>query len=383
MVDRRAVVRGVEILVIAAFVALVVGQLLGQPVLLSYVETGSMAPTLQPGDGFIAVPAAVAGPIETGDVVVFRSERRDGLVTHRVVGTTPDGYYVTKGDANPFTDQSGGEPPVHEAQIVATALQVGGRVVVIPYLGVAVLVANDILGTTQEVLAQVFQTRALLGTQGLAYLLFSLGLLAYLTSLLVEQRESDRRSRQRDREVEVIDARTVVVSLTVLLVVVVSASMLLSGGTHQFEVVSSSNDAPGPRVIETGSTETVEFVVPSNGIIPVVVFLEPAGDGIDVSPDQVYVPGGSEKSVTVSLTASSETGRSVRFINEHRYLALLPQGTIRTLYGIHPWLPVLAIDALVGGGFAGIGAALLGTGRVRIRPKRKLPLRTRIERWFR
>ncbi|OSO90460.1 hypothetical protein B9H04_17005, partial [Halorubrum ezzemoulense DSM 17463] len=44
-------------------VSLVVGQLLGQPVLLSYVETGSMQPTLAPGDGFVAVPAQLAGGI--------------------------------------------------------------------------------------------------------------------------------------------------------------------------------------------------------------------------------------------------------------------------------------------------------------------------------
>jgi signal peptidase len=32
--------------------------MLGQPVLLSYVEAGSMAPALKPGDGFVAMPGA-------------------------------------------------------------------------------------------------------------------------------------------------------------------------------------------------------------------------------------------------------------------------------------------------------------------------------------
>jgi len=30
-----------------------------------------MAPTLEPGDGFVAVPAELAGPVEEGDVVTF------------------------------------------------------------------------------------------------------------------------------------------------------------------------------------------------------------------------------------------------------------------------------------------------------------------------
>ena len=60
----------VSVLVVVVIVA---GQLAGQPVLLGYVTSGSMAPTLETGDGFVAVPAAVSGPIDTGDVVVFEA----------------------------------------------------------------------------------------------------------------------------------------------------------------------------------------------------------------------------------------------------------------------------------------------------------------------
>ena len=35
---------------------LILGSVLGQPITLGYVETESMSPTLEPGDGFIAVP---------------------------------------------------------------------------------------------------------------------------------------------------------------------------------------------------------------------------------------------------------------------------------------------------------------------------------------
>jgi signal peptidase len=40
------------------------GSVLGQPILLSYVETGSMEPTLEPGDGFAAISTAVTSPVE-------------------------------------------------------------------------------------------------------------------------------------------------------------------------------------------------------------------------------------------------------------------------------------------------------------------------------
>lgn len=115
---------------------LILGSVLGQPVLVGYVETGSMSPTLEPGDGFIAVPTQLDSSIEEGDVVVFQAEevQGGGLTTHRVVNKAERGF-ITKGDANPFTDQGNDEPPVKRAQIVATALQVNGNVVVIPSLG--------------------------------------------------------------------------------------------------------------------------------------------------------------------------------------------------------------------------------------------------------
>ncbi|MFB6374003.1 MAG: hypothetical protein ABEN55_13025, partial [Bradymonadaceae bacterium] len=45
---------------------------------------------------------------------------------------------------------------------------------------------------------------------------------------------------------------------------------------REFGVVSSSTDAPGPGVIKSGGSESFTYRVPSNGILPVVVFLEPA-----------------------------------------------------------------------------------------------------------
>ena len=108
----------------------------GQIAPLSYVNSGSMSPALSTGDGFVAVPAPVADDPEPGDVVVYRSETIEAgeLVTHRVVGETDDGY-VTRGDANPVTDQQAGEPPVTRDRIVAQALSVDGDVVALPGLG--------------------------------------------------------------------------------------------------------------------------------------------------------------------------------------------------------------------------------------------------------
>lgn len=127
-----AVWRAVAVLLIA-FVLL---SSFGQIAPVSYVNSGSMTPTLSTGDGFVAVPAPLATAPERGDVIVYRSTEIEagGLVTHRIVDRTEAGF-VTQGDANPITDQQAGEPPVARDQIVAQVMTVDGHVVALPNVG--------------------------------------------------------------------------------------------------------------------------------------------------------------------------------------------------------------------------------------------------------
>ena len=111
------------------------------PLHLSYVTSGSMEPTLSQGDGYLVVE----GPISEGDIITFYSEER-GYVTHRAVERTDAGF-ITKGDANPSTDQAAGNPAVSESAIVGRVVTVGGGPLVVPMLGPAVgsLAAHKLL----------------------------------------------------------------------------------------------------------------------------------------------------------------------------------------------------------------------------------------------
>jgi signal peptidase len=368
----RWVVRAGELLALLLLLALIVGQLLGQPVLLSFVTTGSMQPTLDPGDGFVAVPMEVAGPVHEGDVVVFRAEHvgGGGLTTHRVVGETDHGY-LTRGDANPSTDQAADEPPVQEPQIVAKAVQVGGTVVVVPHVGTVAEGTRAAVETVQRHLASLLGTDAVLGPQGFTYLLFGLSIVAYVVDSFRETRGSSR-SRNRSRDTGT-GTRLIVGSMALVVVVIATAAMVVPAGPFAFDVVSSSVDSPGPGVIEQGSTENATYVVPNGGFVPVVVFLDPASEGIDVSPREFRVAGRDRVNATVALSAPPETGYYRRFLVEHRYLAVLPRSVIASLYAVHPWLPIAVIDALLGGSFYVLGVALIGTGRVRTRSREASP----------
>ncbi|TKX44142.1 MULTISPECIES: signal peptidase I [unclassified Halorubrum] len=356
-------------------VSLVVGQFLGQPILLSYVETGSMQPTLSPGDGFVAIPAQIAGGIGPGDVVTFDAQeiQGGGLTTHRVVEETERGY-ITRGDNNPFTDQDGGEPVVQDADVVAKALQVGGGVVVIPHLGTVAMGFQSALQSVQTWLAVTFGVRSFQGTQGLAYIVFGLSIIAYAVDWYLDAGSRDRESRDRSRD----DGTSVFAILGVLALVLMAtatAAMVVPGGTQEYGVVSAEFESENPTVIERGTSQEIEYGVPNAGLVPVYAYVTPASPGVGVEPQRLAVGSRGEASTTVTLSAPDETGYYRLFVVEHRYLAVLPSGVVDELYGVHPWAPFVAINGLLGGGIVGIGLLLLRgePARIRSRGSRERP----------
>jgi signal peptidase len=288
--------------------ALVVGQLLGQPVLLSYVTSGSMEPTIDTGDGFVAIPTAVAGPVEEGDVVVFKAEEVNGgrLTTHRVVRETDRGY-ITRGDANPFTDQANGEPPVKRTQVVSKALEVGGSVVVVPHLGTVAEGSRSVVAALQRQLAGLLGMRSLLGVQGLAYLLFALSIVAYTVDVIRDSGGKERQGRDRSRSTGT-DARVLVGALALLVVLSATAAMVGPSGAQQYDVVSAEFESERPDVIETGTSKTSTVGIPNGGLVPVMVFLEPGSDSIGVEPRELRIDGRDQVNASVTLSAPRETG---------------------------------------------------------------------------
>jgi signal peptidase len=356
-----------EVLLVVVVLALVVGQLLGQPVLLGYVTSGSMTPAIKEGDGFVAIPAALAGEVDVGDVVVFRAEEIEAgrLTTHRVIRETDAGF-VTKGDANPVTDQADGEPPVLDQQIVAVAWQVDGAPVTIPALGTIVVTVQDTVGRLQGLVTDVVDLRAVLGTRWLAYVLFGLTVLLYL----VDRRLSAGRRRTRETARDTGSRTWLLVGMmTLAIVLAASLVMVVPSGPHEHDFVSSNHDTEGASVIGVGETETTTLFVRNGGLAPIAVFVEPATPNVDVQPRSVTVGGGGTESLTLTITAPDETGAFRYFISEHRYLAILPQAHLRALHDLHPWLPILAIDAMIAIPFYVLGVGLVGRGRLRRRSR--------------
>ena len=111
-----------------------------QPTVLGFsaavVVTGSMSPAIEPGDLVVCRRAA---DYAVGDVITFHSGA--SLVTHRIVGSTPDSY-ITQGDANNVADAD----PVPRGAVV------GKVVFTVPKLGIFIEKLRTPLGMTVLVL---------------------------------------------------------------------------------------------------------------------------------------------------------------------------------------------------------------------------------------
>ena len=92
------------------------------------VLTGSMVPSINPGDLIITVPPSRHMPVK-GDVVAYQGRRFDGtsvgVFSHRIIGGDAINGFVVKGDANPSPD----------VQKPKTADITGVVVAIIPFIG--------------------------------------------------------------------------------------------------------------------------------------------------------------------------------------------------------------------------------------------------------
>lgn len=109
--------------------SLLFGLLILSPIQLGVLTSDSMEPTMGEGESFLFYETT---NIEEGDIIIF-TEEQEGLVTHRIVEETTEGY-ITQGDNNPITDQSAGRPPVQDQQIEGKVIKINNNPFIIPFL---------------------------------------------------------------------------------------------------------------------------------------------------------------------------------------------------------------------------------------------------------
>lgn len=356
----------VTVLLVGIALALVVGQLLGQPLLIGYVETGSMEPTLEVGDGFIALPTLVAGDISEGDVVTFEAQSigGGGITTHRVDEETPEGY-ITRGDGNSFTDQDAGEPPVQDSQIMAVVLQVGGDVVVLPSIGDGAVAVQTAVGLVLGVLGIGDLTSYGIGTATTA-----IGVILITTSVIYGFFTSENRPtiRSTDRS-EQLNSGLILLALIAVLLLPLMTGMVVASDTTTIQILSSQNpDDNVPTQIGVGETDRIDYTVENNLFIPRVVIVESESSGVAFSESAVPVSHGETKQIDLYLSAPDEVGIYTRARSEHHYYHILPVPVIAALHSIHPLVAMVTISGIIVAPIVTVFWLVVGLRPISLRP---------------
>jgi len=363
--------RALQAVVVVALVVVFAGFVAGQPVLVAFVETGSMEPTLDPGDGFVAVPTPLAGGIGEGDVVTFR-ESDGALTTHRVVGRT-DGGFVTRGDANAFTDQQAGDRPVSRDRVVAVAWAPGGDVLVLPGVG-------GVTDAARGVVAVVARTVGLSGDPSrLAAVAFVVTATAFVLDELLADADDRRRTTRQVGRADGLAAEHVVGTAIALAVVASLATMLVASGTMAvpYDTVDPTEVGAGDDGgIPANETRTVPVTTSNGGVLPAVVVFDAPGDDATVVEETVVVGPRSNATTNVSITAPAEPGRYEATVSRSQYLGVLPAASIRALHGVEPWLARLAVALVPSVATVALVRLFAGRlrGRLRLRPERAIPV---------
>lgn len=335
MALRSAVGKILTTALVLVVIFVIATQLLGFPAPVSYVETDSMEPQLEPGDGFIGIPKPLAGGISPNDVVTYRAQTigGGGLTTHRIVRETENGY-ITKGDNNPFVDQDGAEPPVTEAQIELVVLQVNGEIVVIPYVGeVATTVQN-----TLDAAVGAIGLQALSGDNP-GIVITVIGLLVVISASIYDIIAPDNtRSMSRSvRRGNTVDSRLLLVGILLILSLPLLSVTSLPSQTQELTILSAERANPDDNsVIQAGTSTEINSTVENDQMFPMVIVIEPATEGIEFDGRVFTAAPGETISTNLRLYAPEELGAYTRARSINFYLHLLPAGVIGGLHQLHP-----------------------------------------------
>lgn len=327
--------RGLGAILVLALAAMVVAGP-AAPVQLSYATSDSMAPAISEGDLYFVIKGS--SDISTGEVITFYSISRSDYVTHRVVEQTEDGY-ITKGDANPSTDQEAGNPVVREETVVGEVLTFGGGPLTIPHIGPAIM-----------------------AIQSNRYFLIALVGALVIGDIIRE------RWFQGIPERDVVRVHEVVRPMLIMAAVACFVLIILGSSTHSLTYVATGSGSGGAATIDVGepAIRTFDVDVDRLPFTTAVVDVE----GVTVLD---RVRDGSTAEMTVRVPPQPEIGPYRAQVHVRAYPATLPTPALRWLTDVHWFAAIVGSMVPIFGPILAVYLLFMdGRDPVRVRDSRLL-----------
>lgn len=338
----NTVLTGLLVVIILTFI---LSQLFGFPPPIGYVSTDSMEPQLDPGDGYVGIPKPLAGEVSSGDVVTYRAQelQEGGLITHRVVEKTEEGY-ITKGDANPFTDQDGPEPPVPESNIVLVLVEINGQILVLPNIGDIAIFLRAGLSTLISGLGlsgvSATNPGAVVGVLGVGLLI--------LNEAYNLASGSESRSIIRTVDRPVVDSRVLLLGLLLILSLPLLSTTVLPSGTDEMRIVSTTTAQPGYEDrVKAGTSQNGSMAIKNQLALPMVIVVEGNSDDLRIADQVLSAAPGETVGTEYRIWAAEEPGSQLRVRSVNFYFPVLPPSVIGALHDIHPLVALGTTTGLI------------------------------------
>ena len=287
------------------------------------IRTWSMAP-FHPGRPGFLWPAERRVPFHRADYR-FRAED-EGIqewTLHRITGGDAQRGFITRGDANEYTDQEGsGYPPVKPEWIAGIVPTIGSKPLKLPLLGYLTLYLER---------SESYQTMipVLVGVLALALVL-----------------DEIFKSKKRRRKEKLSQAQ--LCFLGGLAVAVLMASLMLSGSlfiTFPYGVEESPGVLMGSDVgiLEQGTSQEIELAELNNsGYIPTFYYAVSSDPQVVLDQNSFNLAREDKTKVTATVYAQ-KPGLHQASVIVGTFLPFLPPGIISYLVRANFWLALIAV----------------------------------------
>lgn len=299
-----------------------------RPISLWYVYSESMEPTIMTNDGFILISSK---NYEIGDIITFKPKvLEQPYVTHRIIGLTMDGKYITKGDNNIMTDQQGGEPPLQQDQVIGKALCILDKPIILPKLGLLFQKLQNVISKLN-----IFTIISII------ILIYTLG---YVLDMIFNKETIRKNKKKKIRLLDIapfFDPVFFVICMMIIINTLFIGQTIKSWKTEDISyIVVSTKGLPNPvsgeKFERTNSLE-------NSTIIPYYTILEPLDSNMTINPRILSMPPKEKVDYVVSIIAPEKTGYYVQKIGIKIYPKLISQKLLEQLYSINTLIPLIIV----------------------------------------
>ncbi|WP_342433244.1 signal peptidase I [Neobacillus sp. FSL H8-0543] len=322
------------VVVLCSFIAAVGSAITKKPVLLTVIRSNSMYPVWERGDMVIIDNLNPDENISNRDIVFFKAEKGSlatkGWIAHRVISGNPEEGFITKGDANDYSDQESDDTgPIDRKWIAGRAFEIGDTPIVLKKIGYLSLWMEK------------YQSNPLL-LPGFALIL---GIIIAIGEL--------KPSKKRKRKNKGMELSLIYFTGGLTISIMLGSTMLSSGHTlnqvyevsEQSQGVLIGSDVGILKVGESISRPLSE--IKNEGFFPLIGAITTNDKQIQLSHKKVSLPQGQQINATYTVHAE-DPGKYKATIKVGLFYPLLPASFIYFLAQKSYWLALIVVSIIPG-----------------------------------